>query len=244
MNWVMVGGTGCATSTVALCGLLLPPAPVATAEYVVVCAGESLIVPAVCELLVTVREDVPAVAVIATEVALFVCQLRVTLWPSSMEPVLAEKTTVGAVAGTGGVGGFEFWLEEPVEHEHKAQKALRAKMRESQRKLILIIRCLRAAKYRVQRASILMPTRLCIVAFAICSIPLNRRKICTQDRRNKTRLISSAASVAISLAVSVFNFVIASDRPPLSYRKLRLWVGQRARRSRVGCLEPSAVPVW
>jgi hypothetical protein len=31
LNCVICGGTGCATDTIALCGALLPPAPVATA---------------------------------------------------------------------------------------------------------------------------------------------------------------------------------------------------------------------
>jgi hypothetical protein len=48
------------------------------------------------------------VAGIVIDLALFVCQLRATLCPSSIESVLAEKTTVGAVAETGVVGGFEF----------------------------------------------------------------------------------------------------------------------------------------
>lgn len=45
----------------------------------------------------TVRDDVPAVAVIVTVVAFVVCQLSVTLCPWLMEFVLAEKTRVGAL---------------------------------------------------------------------------------------------------------------------------------------------------
>jgi hypothetical protein len=45
LNCVIVGVTGCTTCTVAVCGFVLPPPPVATAEYVVVWVGESATVP-------------------------------------------------------------------------------------------------------------------------------------------------------------------------------------------------------
>lgn len=78
---------------------MLPCAPVATAEYVVVCAGESLTLPEAVDVEARVRVELPAVAVIVTAVAFVVCQLRVTLCPALIEFTLAEKTRVGAVLG-------------------------------------------------------------------------------------------------------------------------------------------------
>jgi len=74
-------GTGVAadTCTFAIAAGLEPPAPVATAVYVVVAVGESLMLPAACELVVTVRVVLPAVAVIVTELAFDDCQFSVTL---------------------------------------------------------------------------------------------------------------------------------------------------------------------
>lgn len=72
--------------------------------------------PATCELVVNVRVEDPAVAVMVTDVALPACQFRVTLCPELMEFVFAEKTRVG---------GFEpllvlvVWLLEQ-EHKHNA----------------------------------------------------------------------------------------------------------------------------
>lgn len=104
----MVGGTGCATCTVVVCGFVVPPAPVATAEYVVVCAGVSLTLPDAFALVATVRADEPEVAVIVIDVALVICQFRVMLCPSLIEVELAEKTREGVGVGSGvGVGvGF------------------------------------------------------------------------------------------------------------------------------------------
>lgn len=64
----------------------------------VVVVGESVTLPEGCELVVTVRVDEPAVAVIVTEVALAVCQFSVTVWPASIAPELAENTRLGASA--------------------------------------------------------------------------------------------------------------------------------------------------
>lgn len=82
---------------------MLPFAPVATAEYVVVCVGESFILPEVFDVDFNVRVELPAVAVIVTAVAFVVCQLRVTLCPALIELTLAEKMRVGAALG-GGLG--------------------------------------------------------------------------------------------------------------------------------------------
>lgn len=63
----------------------------------VVCVGESLTEPDACELVVTVREDEPAAAVMVIPVALLACQVKVTLCPELIEVELAEKFTVGSV---------------------------------------------------------------------------------------------------------------------------------------------------
>jgi len=78
---------------------VLPCAPVATAEYVVVCVGESLTLPEAWDVEVSVRVALPAVAVIVTAAAFVVCQLRVTLCPALIELALAEKMRVGAALG-------------------------------------------------------------------------------------------------------------------------------------------------
>jgi hypothetical protein len=93
----------CPTCTLAVCGELLPPVPVATAEYVVVWVGESFTFPEACELVVTVREVESEVAVMVTDVAFVVCQVNVTLCPAVIAFVLAEKINVGVaeVLGSG-----------------------------------------------------------------------------------------------------------------------------------------------
>lgn len=59
--------------------------------------GESVTLPEACELVVTVRVDEPAVAVIVTEVALLDCQFSVTVCPALMAPELAENTRSGGL---------------------------------------------------------------------------------------------------------------------------------------------------
>lgn len=78
---------------------MLPCAPVATAEYVVVCVGESFTLPEALDVEVTVLVALPAVAVIVTAVAFVACQLRATLCPALIELTLAEKMRVGSVVG-------------------------------------------------------------------------------------------------------------------------------------------------
>lgn len=97
------GGGGGVTCTVAVCGELLPPAPVATAEYMVVCVGESVTVPDAWALVVTVRVEDPAAAVIVTDVAFVLCQLSVTLCPVSIDAGLTTRLMVGFAGGGGGV---------------------------------------------------------------------------------------------------------------------------------------------
>ena len=53
--------------------------------------------PATFELVINVRADEPAVAVIVTDVALVAFQFSVTLCPELIELVFAEKTRVGGV---------------------------------------------------------------------------------------------------------------------------------------------------
>lgn len=61
-----------------------------------VCVGESLTDPDACELVVTVRVEEPAVAVMVTDVASVACQLSVTLCPLVIEVGLAASVTLGA----------------------------------------------------------------------------------------------------------------------------------------------------
>jgi hypothetical protein len=97
VNCVTVGGVGPATSTVAVCGELVPCAFLAVAVYVVVWVGESVTLPDCWELVVSVRVAEPAVAVMVTEVASTACQFSVTACPASIAPALAEKTSSGAL---------------------------------------------------------------------------------------------------------------------------------------------------
>jgi len=62
----------------------------------VVCVGESFTDPDVCEVVVRVRVEEPAEAVIATEVALVACQVMVTLCPLLIDPGLAASVTLAA----------------------------------------------------------------------------------------------------------------------------------------------------
>lgn len=96
LNCVICGGAGGWTCTVTVCGWLSPPFPLATAVYVVVCVGESLTLPATCGTVATVRgADVPAAAVMVTEVAFVLCHARLTLCPAMIVLGVAERVTVG-----------------------------------------------------------------------------------------------------------------------------------------------------
>jgi hypothetical protein len=57
--------------------------------------GESVTLPAACELVVTVRVAEPALAVTVTEVASADCQFSVTVCPALIAPELAENTRSG-----------------------------------------------------------------------------------------------------------------------------------------------------
>lgn len=57
--------------------------------------GASVTLPEASELVVSVRVDEPAVAVMVTEVAFTACQVSVTFCPASMAAALAEKTSDG-----------------------------------------------------------------------------------------------------------------------------------------------------
>jgi hypothetical protein len=102
----------------------------------VVWVGESFAVPAACELVVTVRLDEPALAVMVTEAAFVLCQFSVILCPASIELVLAEKTKVGALRSLLGLGV----LEDEQEQKHQATAI---GPRAIQRKLFVFIRCMR-----------------------------------------------------------------------------------------------------
>jgi hypothetical protein len=109
----------------------VPPAPVAVAEYDVVAVGESLTLPARWEFVVTVRDDDPAVAVIVTEVAFALCQLRVMLCPELIAMGVAARLMVG-LAGGGGAG-------VPLAHPHKLPRAMAMIPGRMLRKSILLI---------------------------------------------------------------------------------------------------------
>ena len=87
------------------------------AVYVVVSVGESLMLPAACELVVTVRVLAPAVAVIVTESAFDDCQLRVTLWPDVMDFEFADSDTVG-------VNGAALDVPEHEDKPHVARSTI------------------------------------------------------------------------------------------------------------------------
>ena len=61
----------------------------------VVAVSASVTLPEASELVVSVRVDEPAVAVMVTELAFTACQVNVTLCPASMAAALAEKTSDG-----------------------------------------------------------------------------------------------------------------------------------------------------
>jgi hypothetical protein len=96
----------------------------------VVAVGESFTLPEACELVVTVR---PSDVVILTEVEFEACQLKVTLWPDVIVPVLAEKVMVGAGGGGGG-GGLDMLL-----HAESAKHASTAMPEPIRRKPFLFI---------------------------------------------------------------------------------------------------------
>jgi hypothetical protein len=64
----------------------------------VVCDGESVTLPDACELFTTVRDALPAFAVIVIEDALVACHVSVTLCPTPIDVLLAEKDRLGAPA--------------------------------------------------------------------------------------------------------------------------------------------------
>lgn len=74
-----------------------------------VCVGESFTVPDACELVVRVRVEEPAEAVIVTDVAFVACQVSVTLCPLLIEAGLAASVTLGA----------ELAFDVPAQEENK-----------------------------------------------------------------------------------------------------------------------------
>lgn len=87
------------------------------------CVGASFTEPDACELVVTVRVEEPAVAVIVNDVAFVDCQVRVTLCPVLMEVGLAASVTLGV---------DDVGLDEPAQEE-KLQTAKTKKPQEIQR---------------------------------------------------------------------------------------------------------------
>lgn len=63
-----------------------------------VCDGESVTLPDACELFTTVRDALPAFAMIVIEDALVACHVSVTLCPAPIDVLLAEKVRLGAPA--------------------------------------------------------------------------------------------------------------------------------------------------
>jgi hypothetical protein len=90
----------------------------------VVWVGESFTDPDACEVVVRVRVEEPAEAVIVTEVAFVACQVRVTPCPLLIDAGLAASVTLGAED--------EVALEEPAQDE-KPQTANRRVPEEIQR---------------------------------------------------------------------------------------------------------------
>jgi hypothetical protein len=84
--------------------------------------GESFTDPDACELVVRVRVEDPAEAVIVTDVAPVACQVSVTLCPLVIDAVLAVSVTLGG----------ELAFDEPA-HEEKKQTANRRVPQEIQR---------------------------------------------------------------------------------------------------------------
>ena len=60
-----------------------------------VCDGESVTLPDACELFTTVRDALPAFAVMVMEDALLDCHVSVTLCPTPIDVLLAEKVRLG-----------------------------------------------------------------------------------------------------------------------------------------------------
>ena len=79
--------------------------------------------PDTCELVVRVRVEEPAEAVIVTDDAFAVCHVSMTLWPLLIEAGLAASVTLGA----------ELAVEGPA-HEEKPHTANRRLPHEIQRK--------------------------------------------------------------------------------------------------------------
>jgi hypothetical protein len=75
--------------------------------------GASVTLKLACELVITVRVVLPAVAVIVTEVAFVDCHVNVTLCPEVIVTVFAENTIVGFAGGGGVVPPPPLELLEP-----------------------------------------------------------------------------------------------------------------------------------
>jgi hypothetical protein len=67
----------------------------------VVCDGESVTLPDACELFTTVRDALPALAVMVIEDALLACHVSVTLCPAPIDVLLAEKVKLGEPGAPG-----------------------------------------------------------------------------------------------------------------------------------------------
>lgn len=94
--------------------------------------GETVMLPLACELVVTVVVDVPAVAVMTTDVAFEACQLSRTLCPALIELALAAKVRLGA---------GELRLELLPLHAQSPHKATRNIPQVIQRTSPVITRC-------------------------------------------------------------------------------------------------------
>ena len=66
-----------------------------------VCDGESVTLPDACELFTTVRDALPALAVMVIEDALLACHVSVTLCPAPIDVLLAEKVKLGEPGAPG-----------------------------------------------------------------------------------------------------------------------------------------------
>lgn len=77
--------------------------------------GASVAVPDACALVISVRVEDPAAALIVIEVAFVVCQVTVTFCPELMDEGLTESVTVGA-------GVFAVPVEHPLIPAKKTDK--------------------------------------------------------------------------------------------------------------------------
>ena len=114
-----------------------------------VCVGESITLPPACELVATLRVVEPAVAVIVTDMAFVLCQLKVTLCPEIIEVGLADNAIVGVL-----------WPEPISPQPQSPARANGITLRMTQRTNILSLALIETELARDQ-----MPSRASVLVF-------------------------------------------------------------------------------